>query len=282
MTQQEIDELCDNLLVGADPEVFLFKDGAPVSAVGLVPGTKLNPFKVDKGAVQLDGMAAEFNIDPARSPKEFNDNIQAVLSTLKGMVGEHNLSAVPVAHFGHELIAAQPDSARDLGCEPDYNAYTGKENPRPDVSTPFRTGAGHVHIGWTTDADPFSETHFNDCRMLAKQLDAFLGIPSLAFDEDETRRELYGDWGAFRPKTYGMEYRVLSNAWLKSPALIEWVFENTKKAFRKLLETQELEICYPPEYHENIVEGYDSIQEVCKYYFNIPMAPDLEGGDYVR
>tara|TARA_B100001063_G_scaffold227047_2_gene237161 strand:- start:8148 stop:8996 length:849 start_codon:yes stop_codon:yes gene_type:complete len=282
MTQQEIDELVDSLQVGADPEVFLFKDDAPISAVGIVPGTKANPFKVDKGAVQLDGMAAEFNIDPARSPKEFNENIQAVLTTLKEMVGEHNLSAVPVAHFGHELIAAQPDSARELGCEPDYNAYTGKENPRPDVNTPFRTGAGHVHIGWTTDADPFSEAHFNDCRVLAKQLDAFLGIPSLGFDTDDTRRELYGDWGAFRPKPYGMEYRVLSNAWLKHPELIEWVFSNTKLAFRKLLEDRELEVCHPPEYCGDITSGYSNVYEVCVNYFDIPMAPDVNGEKYVR
>jgi hypothetical protein len=52
--------------IGADPEFFL-RDKATgkfVSAHGLIPGTKRQPMKVDKGAVQVDGMALEFNIDP--------------------------------------------------------------------------------------------------------------------------------------------------------------------------------------------------------------------------
>lgn len=283
-TKLEFQDILDNLQVGADPEVFLFKDGNPVSAVGLVPGTKANPFKVDKGAVQLDGMAAEFNIDPAKSPEEFNENIQAVLSTLKSMVGEHNLNAIPTAHFGAEMIAAQPDSARELGCEPDYNAYTRQENPRPNGNAPFRTGAGHVHIGWTSDADPFSEAHFNDCRMLAIQLDSWLGLPAMMFDKDTTRRELYGDWGAFRPKPYGMEYRVLSNAWLQSPELITWVFNQTKKAFAALFDKGGVSCSDIRDYSHDIRNGYWSVEELCgRGMFDVGVPPEAEqGGLYVR
>ena len=60
------------LLLGADPEAFVvLKDGGiPVSAHGLLPGTKDKPFPVEKGAVQVDGMAAEFNIEPAATEDE--------------------------------------------------------------------------------------------------------------------------------------------------------------------------------------------------------------------
>jgi hypothetical protein len=42
------------------------------------------------------------------------------------------------------------------------------------------------------------------------------------------RRELYGKAGAFRPKPYGVEYRVLSNRWLNSEALIRWVYNQSQ------------------------------------------------------
>ena len=49
--------------IGADPEVFVADSltNTFVSAHDLVPGTKLEPFAVNKGAVQVDGMALEFN-----------------------------------------------------------------------------------------------------------------------------------------------------------------------------------------------------------------------------
>jgi hypothetical protein len=48
--------------VGADPEVFVRNaEGEPVPACGLIPGTKAEPHRVDSGAVQVDGLALEFN-----------------------------------------------------------------------------------------------------------------------------------------------------------------------------------------------------------------------------
>jgi hypothetical protein len=47
-----------------------------------------------------------------------------------------------------------------------------------------------------------------------KQLDWYLGGWSLKHDSDPTRRTLYGRAGACRLKSYGVEYRVLSNFWM--------------------------------------------------------------------
>ena len=220
------------ITVGADPEVFLQdRDGKLISAVGLVKGTKADPFLVNNGAVQLDGMAAEFNIDPVSQARLFKRNINSVMKQLDAMVEDKTLVPVPTAHFGIDYINSQPEEARILGCEPDYNAYTGLENPKPNVETPFRTGAGHIHIGFTNVADPKSESHMRDCRLLAMVMDNVLAVPSILFDEDNERRQLYGKAGAFRPKSYGMEYRTLSNKWLSDPKLIDWVFKSTVLAF---------------------------------------------------
>ena len=111
------------ILVGCDPEIFVKQGGKFISAHGLIQGDKENPHKVPKGAVQVDGMALEFNIDPADSEHVFVDNVNSVLATLRAMVPEYDLAPVPVADFPLEYIAAQPMAARILGCDPDYCAY---------------------------------------------------------------------------------------------------------------------------------------------------------------
>lgn len=223
------------LKIGADPEVFVQQGGKFVSAHGLVQGTKDEPFKVKRGAVQVDGMALEFNIDPAESEKEFKRNIKTVMGILDKMVPDHDLHPVPTATFGKEYMATQPEEALELGCDPDFNAWNeGKENPRPNGDADFRTGAGHIHIGWTDGVDITHPEHLEACITVIKQLDWSLGMLSTVYDRDEKRRKLYGDWGAFRPKPYGVEYRVLSNAWLKDPKLVAWVYRTVNKAIQDL------------------------------------------------
>lgn len=230
-----------NFTIGADPEFFVARGGKPVSAHGLIPGNKKNPMKVNKGAVQVDGMALEFNIDPAATQDEFVNNLDVVLKTILGMVPGYEMFDQPVAEFGRIYIQKQPEEAKMLGCEPDYNAYTADVNPRPDAETPFRTASGHIHIGWTNGVDPYDPGHFEACCTLSKMLDLRLGVPSLAWDKDKKRRQLYGQAGCFRPKPYGMEYRVLSNAWLnpKLPHLRKYVFGETVRAIKDLLENEE-------------------------------------------
>lgn len=220
------------VLLGADPELFMRNPngGAFVSArenhIVRVPGTKLVPFKVPFGAVQIDGTALEFNIDPASTVDEFIHNIQQVRATIEGYVPGYNVVAEPTATYDADYFNWEiPGEAKELGCDPDFCGWTLEVNPRPDPQgKPFRTASGHIHIGWTEGADVFDKAHFEQCGKIARQMDYYLGIHSLNWDMDNTRRELYGKAGAFRPKSYGMEYRVLSNRWLTSEALIRWVY----------------------------------------------------------
>lgn len=222
------------ILVGADPELFAFNNENPVSAYGLIPGTKYEPFKIKDGAIQVDGMALEFNIDPASNEAEFIKNLNSVMQTLRDMVPNYNVRAVPVAEFGFDYIQAQPHEATELGCNPDFDAWAdGAVNEPPNAALPFRTGAGHVHVGWTKDADIYTNDHLNQCVSVIKQLDFFLGLPSLFYDKGVKRRTMYGKPGCFRPKTYGAEYRVLSNQWLESDELKGWVFRNTQEAMNR-------------------------------------------------
>lgn len=207
---------------GCDPELFVFNpQGQAVSAAGLLPGTKEEPYVVDCGAIQVDGMAAEFNINPAVSFDEWDRNISTVLKTLGGMLPKgHALKAVPSVTFDKTIFAEAPEEAKILGCSSDINAWTGEVNPPPDfpANPLLRTAAGHIHIGWTEGAELGDIQHMMNCRDLVKQLDWYLGGWSLRMDADPARRNLYGKAGAMRPKTYGVEYRVLSNFWIMTKA----------------------------------------------------------------
>ncbi len=216
------------ILVGADPELFMKNPNtnAFVSAHDRVPGTKYEPFKVPNGAIQVDGTALEFNIDPAHSVEEFVANIKSVKQTLESYVPGFNVVAEPVALYDADYWVFEVTAeAKTLGCDPDFNGWTEEQNPPPNAGDkPFRTASGHVHIGWTKDEDVFDKDHYLLCCKMARQMDYYLGIYSLLWDQDDTRRNLYGKAGAFRPKPYGVEYRVLSNRWLDNDKLMAWVY----------------------------------------------------------
>ena len=221
-----------DILIGADPEFFVKKDGKFHSAHGLVPGNKENPFKVRNGALQVDGMALEFNIDPAKEKKEFVHNIESVLSSLRKMVpNEYAFDFTAVARFDRLHMLKQPREALEIGCAADFDAYTEAQREPPVVHPSIRSAGGHIHIGWTEDEDPMESSHFMSCCQISRQLDYFLGIPSIILDKDDLRKPAYGNAGSFRPKSYGLEYRVLSNFWIKNKEYMEFVFTQTKLAF---------------------------------------------------
>lgn len=221
---------------GCDPELFVVNgDGVAVSAEGLIPGTKAEPYKVKYGAVQVDGMAAEFNIDPVENFEDFDRNISSVMKTLKSMLPKgYSLASVPYMDFSEEEWEKAPDIAKVLGCTPDFDAWTGSVNPPPeDLANPRRrTASGHLHIGWTDDESLGDEGHINNCRDLVKQFDWFLGGWSLQKDTSPHRRVLYGKAGACRYKPYGVEYRVLSNFWVRSRDLRLQVWNRMQAGIR--------------------------------------------------
>jgi hypothetical protein len=81
-------------------------------------------------------------------------------------------------------------------------------------------------------------------------MDFYLGLPSLVYDAATRRREMYGKAGAYRPKSYGVEYRTLSNAWLNSAELIRWVYRATQKGVLSVIGG------------DMLVEKYGDIQDI--------------------
>lgn len=213
--------------IGCDPEVFVANksSGEICSAINTIGGTKEAPMPVKLGAVQEDNVLAEFNIVPAKNAIDFAGNIIAVMRELKQLLKSKNLEPRIIASHVFDPKVLEDPRAWIFGCDPDFNAWaSGLENHRPNAVNKFlRTAGGHIHAGWKHITE---EQQLNVIRWM----DLFIGVPSIILDGDLLRRELYGKAGAFRPKPYGVEYRVVSNFWISKPAYIRWVFTQTEKA----------------------------------------------------
>lgn len=208
--------------LGADPELFLVtQEGKFISSVGKIGGTKDMPQAIGEGcAVQEDNVAVEFNIPPAYSIEEFQTSLAYSLTLLEAKAKDImlNLSVTASAEFDPDQL--NTPQARLFGCEPDFNAWTERQNPRPRAENKqLRSCGGHIHVG----------TELNGLDVI-RAMDLFLGCPSTILDKDVRRRQLYGKAGAFRYKPYGVEYRTLSNFWLQSKDLIKWVYDQTQIA----------------------------------------------------
>lgn len=225
------------ILIGADPELFLTVNNKFVNAHGLFPGTKQEPFRVEKGAIQVDGVALEFNIDPARTEEEFLDNIDTVLKQMNEMVREVDkdmrLNFLPVARFDEKEFLEFPDECKILGCDPDYNT-SGRVNRQPEelMYEPIRTGSGHIHIGWTDKNDPFAPEHFGDALAISRH---FSKNPFDRLNPLEIERlNYYGADGAFRPKPYGVELREFSNVWVEHEESRRKMYQHIMKNMKSL------------------------------------------------
>lgn len=229
--------------IGCDPEGFIVrKDGKFISAAGLFPGTKKDPHQLEGGAVQVDGVALEFNIVAAETEEQFLGNIDKVVKQLDELVTKVDkdlkLKFVPIATFEPEDWEKVDPEAKVLGCDPDYNALNGEINTNPTEKLdkqPVRTAAGHIHIGWTKDEDPQSFQHFVDCRYIAAQFhQKHMKFYAPRDDAEYRRLQFYGHHGSFRPKSYGVELRSPSNLWVQSPVWRKEMYNSTRTTFKQL------------------------------------------------
>lgn len=216
--------------IGADPELFLQNDqGKFISAIGKFGGTKEKPKQIPTFkpgfAVQEDNVAVEFNIPPVglylSGHTFFSRYINQAKQFIEAEAGAQGLRVAIVASAEFARDQLKHPRAKVFGCDPDFNVWSLKQNPKPFTENKaLRSAGGHIHIGGQVE----------DKIGLGRALDLFVGCPSILFDPDNRRRLLYGKAGAIRDKAYGIEYRTLSNFWVKDAGLTEMVYNQCLQA----------------------------------------------------
>lgn len=213
--------------IGSDNEVFFQKDKQPAMAIGYVGGTKEEPRAFACCTVQEDNVAAEYNTEPVADEDSWVYQHKTMLEGLSALAEEtgHELAIVPSMHFAPEVLKSEP-AAMVLGCLPDIDIYGTISEP-PSPFTTLRTAGAHIHIG--------ADKVINDVELAVAALDTFVGRAALEYDKGgQERLQMYGGLGKYRAKSYGVEYRTLSNFWLQSEYLLRWVYRNTVRAVEEM------------------------------------------------
>ncbi len=270
--------------LGADPEFFLrdktgdsfTKTGKVVPVCGMLPGAdKWNPKPLPNLKagfnIQEDNVAVEYNIPPADNKDDFVFNIQT------GLMGCFSQDLINPSIYGPAQICAHLFEDNELthpnsqvfGCEPDYNAWTGKENKRitlPKTLKNLRTAGGHVHVETTLPP-----------KEVIRAMDLFLAVPAslLQYPGEQLRKKMYGKIGAYRPKSYGVEYRTLSNFWIFSQNHISWVWDATQRALDAVQKDQ-IDFNELASTIKIAVEGHDThVAEGLMNVFNVEPVPSV-------
>lgn len=267
--------------IGADPEVLLSCGGVPVSVIGKIGGSKDNPRPVEAGAIQEDNVAAEFNITPCNDRGTFVMRVRSVMQQLHSICNEN----IPGCEFIRHSSAEFPESelehpaAKESGCEPDYCVYTKGRNCRPQLEgTNLRSAGGHIHIGIDIQGREHGE-------LIVRALDIFLALPAMLVDKDTKRRVLYGKAGCYRPKSYGIEYRTLSNFWIFQDSTCDWAYRSVEAALCAVNEQPDL-IMQCSDAVAKIIDTDDSLAAegfifTSPFHLEVPNLCDC-GGDCVE
>ena len=206
--------------VGSDPEIFVEDEQGKV-----VPAFTFLDDK-EKAGVEVpywDGFQAEFSTEPSHCVAFLADSTQKALSRLHERVkiagnGKWKLTDRSVVDVDQDFLQQIDPKYSQFGCTPSLNAY-GDQGPMMDgAMVPFRMAGGHIHIG--------ARLAGIDVDHVVKQMDKIVGVMSVALFrgmEDPRRRYLYGRAGEYRLPPHGLEYRVLSNAWLCHPVIMNFI-----------------------------------------------------------
>jgi hypothetical protein len=211
------------ITIGADPEVFLANQaGNPVSSIGKIGGTKYAPIPIEDGiCLQEDNVTVEYNIPPCKTRDDFIKYNSRALEIIAEKAIKLDLNVLIKAAVRMPAAELKDPRSWVFGCEPDFNVWEMEYNPKPNPHQ-YRAAGGHVHIG--CDLNNMQKV------TLTKLLDVTLGALFSVIDDDVKRKSMYGAAGSIRLKPYGIEYRTLSNVWLRDKVFMKVVYDTSRAA----------------------------------------------------
>lgn len=218
--------------IGSDPEIFVEdKDNNIIPAFEFLGSKKEKKnLTIENLPVYWDGFQAEFETVPNTCLSYHVDSIRAgllkVWKDAKVRNSQARLSTKTVFEVPFQLIANAKNEHVEFGCMPSLNAYGMFGLKIDGRDTNIRSAGGHIHFGIGKQEDAVVERE-------VKALDAILGVACVSMFakwDNPARRTMYGLAGEYRLPPHGMEYRVLSNAWMFHPVITNLVFDLSRKA----------------------------------------------------
>jgi hypothetical protein len=208
---------------GSDPELFLARNGHIVPSSELIPeaGMKLKGL----GKIVRDGIQLEINPQAAFCRAEIGNMMADIMRRLQHKLEDTDLTVcwTPVIRIPKRDMDAMPDRVKMLGCNPSKSIYKRQVGVRVNPFTyRTRSAGGHLHFGNINEL-----LHEEDgYERFVALCDIVIGNTAVLFDRHplmRTRRRVYGRAGEFREQPFGVEYRTLSNTWLRAYPLMSFV-----------------------------------------------------------
>lgn len=217
--------IMERATIGSDPEFFYMKDGKVLSSELVLPKEGIS---THHGKVTIDGVQAEINPQAHTCRQLHAIRIGTCISNANNMCKDGaSISFDPLVPIELPVLDKLSDKAKFFGCTPSYNVYDNdnKMSIADSSKYPFRPAGGHLHFGHQNRDD--YKTIFKNLKVLIPMFDIIVANTCVLIDRHEgnkERRRCYGRAGEFRTPKHGIEYRTLSNFWLKSYPLMSLVF----------------------------------------------------------
>ncbi len=213
---------------GCDPE-FFFKTGGKVVVsekclpeAGLVFKSKPGQYPLveshcGENKIVVDGVQAELNPRPSTCRANLINELSYCFQNLRTSLAGKDIADVDfsaVVKLSQQELDELSEKSKALGCKPslDIEGHETKVTINP-ATHQFRSAGGHIHLGMTLGKG----------RLLPKNIvrmhDYIVGNTCVLLDRDPLaaeRRKVYGKASEHRLPKWGLEYRTLSNFWLRS------------------------------------------------------------------
>jgi hypothetical protein len=231
---------------GCDPELFIAQGQRIIGAEKAIPETGLP-------AIVLDGVQVELNPQPEPCRANLINNISAAMKTLSRHLESKDktlsISFRQVIEVDKQELDSLGEKAKILGCAPSRNAYDMSASIRVNPAAYMkRSAGGHIHLGLNYHSGsptyspswkepPLQAALKEHKERLIPLLDVLLGNTCVLLDRDPSnveRRQVYGRAGEYRLPAHGLEYRTLSNFWLRSSRWTSFVLGMARMAVNVL------------------------------------------------
>ncbi len=213
--------------MGCDPELFLSQGEVVIGSEKVIPkaGIYSSHNSGAVSAVVRDGVQVELQPRASTCREGLIANLAWAFHQLRNQLdGATTPNMTSVVEVSEAELASLSDASRILGCAPSRNANNPSASINVNPATyQMRSAGGHLHFGLTSWPDVMA----NGVRdSFVPLLDILLGNTCVMLedpDQARERRKVYGRAGEYRLPAHGLEYRTLSNFWLKSPILASFV-----------------------------------------------------------
>ena len=246
-----------NIMLGCDPEFFFAKKN------GEIIGSEKVLKKEDKQNHRLviDGVQAELNPSPSYCRQLLASSIHDCFVNLRESLNRRGIDAIikvdTLVNITQEELNSLSQGCQVFGCDPSTNIYNEGSDKTSQIKVDpkkylKRSAGGHIHLGnayhsYLENEATYlkraanGETNLLEYIKIGKRieqalktspdilvavLDIVVGNTCVLLDRDDgnkERRANYGRAGEYRVKPYGLEYRTLSNFWLRSYQLMSFV-----------------------------------------------------------